>query len=84
MTEPTDRDRANAAYRQAVADRQLAVFRHAEAIRARALQPGWRRTTKLSLLRIEDCRPAGPDDPAPVPVAVSYKVSYWLMDERSR
>ena len=82
MTEPTPQDIADAAYRRSVADRQLAEYRHAEAIAARALEPGWKPSMKLTVVRMEDCRPTGPNDPTPVPVAVAYRVGYRLMGER--
>ena len=47
------------------------------------LEPGWRPSHKLLLFRTEDCRPTGKNDPAPVPVAVAYKVSMRLMGERT-
>ncbi len=54
MTEPTAREIANAAYRKAVADKEAAEYRHAEAILSQALEPCCRPFMKLSLLRIED------------------------------
>jgi hypothetical protein len=80
--EPTEQDRRNAEYRRQVAERQLAEYRHAEAIAARALEPGWKPSMKLTVVRMEDCRPTGPNDPAPVPVSVAYRVGYRLMGER--
>jgi hypothetical protein len=82
MPERTAQDIANAAFRKVVSDRQLREWRHAEALAARALEPGWKPSMKLTLVRMEDCHPTRPNDPAPVPVAVGYKVSYRLMGER--
>lgn len=80
--QPTERDLANASMRQAIAERQNAQYHHAEVLALRLLGPGWAPSMKLSLYQADECRPTGKDDPAPVPVAVAYKVSRWLTGER--
>jgi len=81
---PTDRDRSNAAFRRQVADHQAHEYHHAETLAVQVLEPGWRPSMKLSFIRVEDCRPMGKDDPAPVPVAVAYKVPHGMSGRFSR
>jgi hypothetical protein len=67
--EPTDRDRENAAIRQAIADRQSQEYGEAIKMAMGTLGPGWTPWMKLVLLD-SDHRRTGDT----TPVAVAYKV----------
>ena len=69
MTQPTELDRQNAATRQAIAERQNAVYAEAQQLALEALGPGYQPWMKLSLLD-SDHRRTGDTTPA----AVVYKV----------
>jgi hypothetical protein len=79
--QPTDKDRENFARRRVIATRQQAQLDQAARL-ARTLGVGWVPSMKLSLFLAGDCnKPTGPDDPAPVPVTVAYRVGRWVMGE---
>ncbi len=80
--EVTEQDRDNAEMRQTIAAQQEAEVLHCQMLTLRSLGPGWEPSMRLTLVRVEDCRPTGKNDPDPERIAVAYRVSRGEGEDR--